>query len=229
MLSGFGLAWAIAEKIPGQLTHDQAEALWDAALRLKKKAHIVEIGSYQGRATVILGMAAELVGARVTAVEPFADGGTDREQFEANIAVAELKDVVTLLAEPSAAVRSSWTDPIDLLYIDGKHQSGAFRNDLRWSLMLAPGAEMLVHDCFSSIGVTAGVLTRVLTSRRYTYRSRVGSLARFQLKSPSFAERLLILRQLPWFARNIVVKVSLKVRRLDIAARLGHHTLENPY
>ncbi len=233
-MTDFDTAWAQAEAIGGWLTRDQAKALWDATLRLPEGAHVVEIGSHKGRSTVVLGTAARLVGARVTAIDPFIEGrlfgGTPtRKIFEANIEAAGLTDVVTLLPEKSTAARPHWTEPIDLLYIDGKHDYWTFTDDLRWSKAMAPGAEILVHDCFSSIGVTSGVLLKVLPTRHYTYIDRAGSLARFLLRTPRWADRLRIVGEMPWFARNFVLKVLLRLRLRPVAAALGHAGPYDPY
>ncbi len=234
MISGFDAAWAIADPIPGWLTREQARVLWDATARLPHGSHVVEIGSHQGRSTVILGTAARLSGARVTAIDPFVEGrlfggGPTRRRFEQHMATAGLEDVVTLLAEYSTRARPGWTDQIDLLYIDGKHDYWTFSDDLRWSERMAPGAEILVHDCFSSIGVTTGALVKILPARRYTYLDRAGSLARFELRAPRWADRARILREMPWFARNFVLKVLLRLRLRPVAAALGHAGPYDPY
>jgi hypothetical protein len=231
---GFDEAWAIAAGIRGWLTRAQARMLWDRAQALGDGATIVEIGSHQGRSTVVLARAAQAVGARVTAIDPFVDGrlfggaGT-RKLFEANTEAAGVSRTVTLLAEYSTRARPGWTDRIDLLYIDGKHDYWTFSDDLRWSAFLAPGREILVHDCFSSIGVTCGLLVRVLPSRRYAYLDRAGSLARFALRPPTARDRLRMLAQLPWFARNVVVKVLLRLRLGPVARLLRHEGPYDPY
>jgi predicted O-methyltransferase YrrM len=232
--SGFESAWAIADEIPGWLKREQAAALWHAARRLRPGTHIVEIGSHQGRSSVVLGRAAQMVGARVTAIDPFVDGKllggpSTRDRFEANIARAGLTDTVELLMDYSTRARPGWTGRIDLLYIDGKHDYWTFTDDLKWSTFLVPDGEILVHDCFSSIGVTSGVLAKVLPSRRFVFTDRVGSLARFRLSQPAARDRMRILRQLPWFARNVVVKVLLRLRLRPVAGLLGHAGPYDPY
>ena len=57
---------------------------------------------------------------------------------------------------------------------------------------LPPGASVLVHDAFSSIGVTLGILLRVLPARDLAYVRRTGSMALFQRRRPSLADRLRI-------------------------------------
>jgi hypothetical protein len=232
--SGFESAWAVAERIPGWLTDAQAVTLWRAALRLAPGAHIVEIGSHQGRSTVVLARAAQAVGARVTAVDPFVTGRlfggpSTRELFAANVRAAGVEPAVTLLAQYSTQARPVWSEPVDLLYIDGKHDYWTFSDDLRWSRFMALDAEILAHDCFSSVGVTCGVLARILLSRRYTYVDRAGSLARFRLRRPRAADRLRVLRELPWFLRNVLIKVLLRLRLRGVARAFGHAGQHDPY
>lgn len=230
----FDQAWTVAERIPGWLTRDQAVALWEAAHRLSRGGRIVEIGSHQGRSTVVLGYAARELGLQITAIDPFVDGRlfggeSTRGKFEKNLAAAGLTDVVQLVVDYSTRLRPRWSQPFDLLYIDGKHDYWTFTDDLRWSRHLAEDGEIMVHDCFSSIGVTSGVLARVLPGRRYTYLDRVGSLARFRLRRPGAADRLRILGELPWFSRNVGLKVLLRLRLYPLARAVGHQGRYDPY
>jgi predicted O-methyltransferase YrrM len=232
--SGFESAWQIAAEIPGWLTRAQAMALWHAVRRLPAGATIVEIGSHQGRSTVVLGHAAALIGGHVIAIDAFCEGrllggAATRQRFEANIARAGLTGAVDLLVAYSTQARPQWTRPIDLIYIDGKHDYWTFTDDLRWSAHLPPDGQIFVHDCFSSIGVTSGVLAKVLPSRRYAFADRVGSLARFHLRRPDGADRWRLVKQLPWFARNVVIKVLLRLRLRPVAAALGHTGPYDPY
>ncbi len=216
------------------MTREQGLALWTAARKLGEGDVILEIGSHQGRSTVVLGAAARTVGATVVAVDPFVDGrlfggSPTRQRFEANIEAAGLTDVVELVAAYSTKLRPDWTRSITLLYIDGKHDYWTYTDDLRWSSHLPAGGEVLVHDCFSSIGVTLGTLAKVLFGRRYTYLDRATSLARFRLAPPSAADRVRVLAQLPWFCRNVGMKVLLRLRLRSVARFLGHDSPYDPY
>jgi hypothetical protein len=208
--------------------------LWDAASRLGSGAVIVEIGSHQGRSTVILGSAARLVGARVIAIDPFVDGrlfggAQTRLRFEKHIADAGLDDIVELVVGYSTKLRPTWDQPFDLLYIDGKHDYWTFTDDLRWSAWLPDGGEILVHDCYSSIGVTLGVLAKVLPSRRYRYLDRSDSMARFALGSPTGADRGRVLGELRWFTRNVIIKIGLRLWPGRAVTVLGHSGPHDPY
>jgi hypothetical protein len=130
---------------------------------------------------------------------------------------------VELVPEKSTALRPRWHEPLDLLYIDGKHDYWTVRDDLRWAEHLPEGAPVLIHDAFSSIGVTLGLLGHELPGRRLRYVGREGSLARFAVGAPTSADRLALLAQLPWFVRNVAVKIVLR------AARLFGSTRPDPY
>jgi predicted O-methyltransferase YrrM len=234
MTIDFDTAWAQVATVPGWLTEGQARMLWEAVCRLPEGATVVEIGSHQGRSTIILGHAARTVGARVVAIDAFVDGrlfggASTRDRFTANIEAAGLTDVVELVVGYSTKLRRTWTRPFDLLYVDGKHDYWTYVDDLRWSAHLPPGGEVLVHDCFSSIGVTAGTLVKVLAGRRYTYVDRSRSLARFAVRGPGLADRWRVVAQLPWFLGNVCLKVLLRLRLRRVAGWFGHGGAYDPF
>lgn len=228
-MGDFDAAWRRADSVPGWLTPAQGRALWDAAQQVPPGGRLVEIGSHQGRSTVVLGSAARDHGATLVAIDPFVDGRLfggqpTRARFEANVAAAGLDEVVRLVPERSTDLRPRWDEPIDLLYIDGKHDYWTVADDLRWVAHLPAGAPVLVHDAFSSIGVTLGLLLRVLPRRELRYVGRTGSLARFEVGSPAARDRLRLLAELPWFLRNVAVKIALRAARLA-----GHTSTPDPY
>lgn len=231
----FAEVWEHASKVPGWLTEAQARLLWDTAGSLPPTPLVVEIGSHQGRSTLMLAARARSKHGTVVAIDPFVDGrlfggARTRDLFEQNVARAGLTGTVELLAEYSTRALPSWSRRVDYLYIDGKHDYWTLSNDLRWARHMPPGSPMLVHDCYSSIGVTLGILVHVLSSRTLTYERRVGSLALFRVARPTFADRLRILAELPWWLRNVVIKVLLRLRLRSVAARLfGHRSEYDPY
>ena len=73
---------------------------------------------------------------------------------------------------------------------------------------------MLVHDAWSSVGVTLALLTTTVLSRRWRYAGRAGSLAEFE-RVPDVAlagNAARQLRELGWFARNLAVKALIVAR-----------------
>jgi hypothetical protein len=230
----FDAIWPIADSIPGWLTAGQAELLFEQASALPAGATAVEIGSHQGRSTVVLASALDARDGRVVAIDPFVEGrlfggSKTRQEFERHVAMAGVENSVELLCDYSTRARKTWTRHFELLYIDGKHDYWTLSDDLRWRVHLPAGAPVLVHDCFSSIGVTLGVLRHVLPARDLRYERRTGSLALFRVGRPSARDRLRILGELPWWARNVVVKVLLRLRLRPVARLLGHDSPYDPY
>ena len=79
---------------------------------------------------------------------------------------------------------------------------------------------MLVHDCYSSIGVTLGILAHVLPSRGCATSGEPGRWRSSGSARPTRADRLRILAELPWWIRNVVIKVLLRLRLRPVAALL---------
>jgi SAM-dependent methyltransferase len=206
--------------VEGWLTEAQAARLDRCARAVPDGGRIVEIGSFRGRSTIVLARAAP-PGAEVVAIDPHL--GSDRgpqeiaadpelgEQetrlFRANL---ERHGVLERVRHVRMLSSAAPLEPgIDVLYVDGAHRFGPARDDLvRWGACVRDGGTMLVHDSFSSIGVTLALLVAVAPSRRWRYAGRDGSLAQFAADGgggPVSALRQLA--QLPWFARNVALKV----------------------
>ena len=226
--------WAVADRVTGWLSPEQARLLHGAASALGPASTVVEIGSYEGRSTLVLAHAVAGRGSRVVAVDPWIDtwkfgrAGT-RERFDRGLRDAGLSDVVEVFARRSQDVRPEWRDAIDLLYVDGKHDALSVLDDLLWVDHVRPGGAVLVHDAFSSVGVTLGILVGVLPRGRLRYTGRVGSLAMFRRDTPSFVDRTRLVRQVPWWLRNLVVKVTLRLRLTTLTRALGHNGTHDPY
>lgn len=225
----FEHAWRHAAGIDGWLTEDQARVLYDEVARVAP-ARVIEIGSHLGRSTVVMATA----GASVTAIDPFPHdwryGRPDTEtRLRAHLTQAGVAERVDVVVATSAAVRADWDQEVRLVYVDGKHDHWTCRDDLRWSEHARRGDTVLVHDAFSSLGVTSALLRDALTGSTLRYVDRTGSLARFEVATPCLTERARVLREVPWFARNLVVKLMLRLRLRPLAAVLGHHDAADPY
>lgn len=230
---GFAAAWAVADPIEGWLTRAQAAVLYDAAAALPPGSTVVEIGSHQGRSTVVLASALP-PGGTVVAVDPFDPawryGGADtRALLLDHLASAGVAARVVVRVETSRVARTSYDGPVDLLFIDGKHDYWTVRDDLLWAARLADGGRVLVHDAFSSLGVTTALLRTLLVSGDLAYAGREGSLARLHRARPTPAQRLRVLAEVPWWVRNLVVKVALRLGLRPVARALGHGLPEDPY
>jgi hypothetical protein len=233
----FAAAWAGVADVQGWMTQAQAGRLWDRASELSSGDQIVEIGSFHGRSVIMLATAAP-DGVGITTIDPHAgndrgpqeiagfvdEAEMDNEQFFANLEAAGIRQRITHLRQFSDRAHDGVHGEIALLYIDGAHRFAPARADLvSWGARVRNGGTMLVHDSFSSIGVTLALLVTTMVSGRWAYRGRSGSMAEFERCDLTIAGRARAvgahLAQLPWFARNVLIK-SLLFARLGRVARL---------
>jgi hypothetical protein len=205
----------------------------------------VEIGSFQGRSTIVLASAAP-DGAIVYAIDPhagndrgpeeiagYADAAAgDHAAFLVNLDAADVSDRVTHLRMFSDEALAEIRGHADVLYIDGAHRYAPARADIRdWGRRVAPGGAMLIHDSFSSVGVTLAILRELVFGRRFRYVGRSGSLAiyRRDLHGGRARNAARQLAQLPWFVKNLALKVGLKLGLGKALRRLGRAVPEWPY
>lgn len=235
-MSDFTASFRLAGDIDGWMTEAQGRLLHDSASALEPGAIAVEIGSHHGKSTVVLARALP-AGARLVAVDPFADerwgGGSDAlAVFEANLERAGIADRVELQRGYSTDIARGWSAdrPIRLLYIDGAHDYGSAADDIvLWRPWLAHDAVVMVHDAFSSLGVTQAVVRHLGFDRDFAYDRAAGSLVRFTRSAPSLASRLRLLSRMGYFGRNVAVKGALRLQRPGIARALGHRGSHAPY
>ncbi len=227
-----------APEVEGWLTPAQAGRLAAAAAGPRPDGEVVEIGSFRGRSTIVLARAA----GSVVAIDPHAGGDRgpqeiapqaargveDHGAFLANLRAAGVADRVRHVRKPSARALGDVQGPVALLFVDGAHRLGPARSDLvSWGRRVAPGGRMLVHDAWSSVGVTLALLTTTAPSPRWRYAGRTGSLAEYErlgapLRGAARARDLgRQLGELPWFARNVAIKALLLAGRRRAAERLG--------
>jgi Methyltransferase domain len=243
-------ALAAIEQVEGWLSAEQARQLFERAAAVPPGGTIVEIGSCRGRSTIILGLAAG-EGVAVIAIDPHAgndrgpgewqttrmQGEADRVAFEENLARAGVADRVRHLRLRSSDAHTEIVGDVALLFVDGAHRYSEARGDISgWGRRVAPGDWMLVHDAFSSVGVTLAILRELALGSLFIYRGRSRSLALYQRATAPLGLRdrtaggLNHLRQLPWFARNLAIKLALATGLESGAAALGHRVGEGlPY
>jgi hypothetical protein len=148
--------------VEGWLEDAEADLLIAAAehaLRATAAPHaIVEVGSYCGRATTVLGRVARAVRpeAKIYSIDPH-DGrvgaldqrlvshGPTLEKFRRNMERAGLTDLVEVIQGRAAAV--CWSRPVGLLLVDGLHDYFNVAQDFyqfeRW---IVPGGLVAFHD-----------------------------------------------------------------------------------
>ena len=93
---------------------------------------------------------------------------------------------------------------------------------------------MLIHDSFSSVGVTLAILRELLASSRFRYVGRARSLTEFRADlDGTLRSRLgnaaLLLAQLPWFVRNLSIKVLITAKLGGVLKAITRREPEWPY
>lgn len=247
-LRTFDEALTAVRDVDGWMSPDQAERLYRAALSTRPGDQIVEIGSFRGRSTIVLASAANSE-AKVVAIDPHAgndrgpqeiegfaqQAATDHEVFNANLAAAGVTNRVSHVRKFSDDAHGDVEGQIAVLYIDGAHRFAPARKDIvEWGARVVPGGTMLIHDSFSSVGVTLAILRELLWGSRFRYVGRARSLTEFRADlDTSTSGRVLnaatLLLQLPWFAKNLVIKVLLTLKLGTVLRRVTGAEPEWPY
>ncbi len=243
----FEQAWNAVSAVDGWLADVQARRLYDAAQRVPNGGRIVEIGSYHGRSAIVAALAAPHVG-EVVAIDPHGgndrgpqqwngrpeDGQSDNEIFERNLTNAGVRSRIRHVRAMSDTAHNEVPGEIDLLYVDGSHRFAAARKDIvGWGAKVTPGGTMLVHDSFSSIGVTFALLSTTAVGSGWRYIGRSRSMTEYRRDELSAVQRLTNaarqLAVLPWFARNLVIKGLIAAKLGRFTRFLGHDGDTWPY
>jgi Methyltransferase domain len=240
--TGPGQVLDTLQGVEGWLSGDQARRLFERARAVPPGGTILEIGSFRGRSTIVLASAAP-DGATVVAVDPHAgtdrgpqqihgrldEGAADHAAFTDNLRRAGVAERVRHVRRSSADALSEVDGPLDLLYVDGAHRYRPARGDLvAWGARVRPGGTMLIHDAFSSVGVTLAILRGLVLGGEFHYVGRTASLAEYRRVAAPLTplarggSALRQLAQLPWFLRNLAIKLALVLRLRPVALALGH-------
>jgi len=238
--STFDEVTTVVSGVEGWMTPGQARRLWTCSKAVAEGGRIVEIGSFRGRSMIVLASAAA-PGVELVAIDPhagndrgpqeiegFAEAAADDfEVFNANLAAAGVADRVRHVRKFSGEALVDVPGDIDLLYIDGAHRFGPALDDIkRWSAKIKPGGELLIHDCFSSVGVTGALVASLFFGSDFRYLGRSESMTHYRREPLSTKERAgNAARQaanLPWFVRNVIIKALILAKLGRVTRLFGH-------
>jgi predicted O-methyltransferase YrrM len=160
----------LADRVTGFMPADEGRALHDAASRYFDHGIGVEIGTYCGKSTLLLGAAAVAADSVLYTIDhhhgseehqpgweyhdaSLVDDVTGRfdtlPTFRRTLDEAGLDDNVVAVVGKSAVVARGWRTPLQLLFIDGDHSEAAAHQDFdSWARWVMVGGALLIHDVF---------------------------------------------------------------------------------
>jgi MMP 1-O-methyltransferase len=153
--------------IPGWLTDEEADALYELARACRGDGVIVEIGSWKGKSTVCLGLGS-LAGSSVPvyAIDPHADYRFG--DFKDNVERAGIVELVRPIASLSQPAADGFDEPIELLFVDGSHEYDLVLEDFeKWVPKVVDGGWIAFHDTTWTKGPRKVVGQAVYRSRRF--------------------------------------------------------------
>jgi predicted O-methyltransferase YrrM len=162
--------FSLAEQVIGFMPADEGRALYDAAVTYLGDGVGVEIGTYCGKSTVMLGAAAQQTGGVLYTIDhhhgseellpgwEYHDTSMVDEvtglfdtlpTLRHTLDAAGLDDHVVAVVGRSSVVARSWRTPLQLLFIDGGHTDAAAQQDFDgWARWVAVGGALVIHDVF---------------------------------------------------------------------------------
>jgi MMP 1-O-methyltransferase len=166
-VSDFAPVKALIADVPGWLSDEEGEALYELARACSARGVIVEIGSWKGKSTICLGLGSRAgSGVRIFAVDPHADHR--HGEFKDNIERAGIADLVTPVKGLSQEVAGGFHESIELLFVDGSHEEALVREDFdEWVPKVVDGGIVAFHDTTWHDGPRKVVAEKIFGSRQF--------------------------------------------------------------
>jgi hypothetical protein len=190
-------AWDAAKHVPGFLLEQEARFLGMMAVCAPRDGVIVEIGSFKGKSTVMLGKLAERYGiGPIVAIDPHtfhntelvehrtAPDATSYDAFLNHLEVARVSKYIEVHRAFSSEVATSWSRPIRFLWIDGDHSYPGAKSDFDgfFPHLLSNGFVAL-HDALHEFsGPIRVFIEDMLRSDRFGAAGFVNSIAWSQFR-----------------------------------------------
>jgi predicted O-methyltransferase YrrM len=166
-MSDFDEVKELIKDVPGWLSDEEGEALYELARACTGQGVIVEIGSWKGKSTICLGLGSRAGnGVRIFAVDPHAD--YRHGEFRDNIERVGIADLVAPVKGFSQQVADGFEEPVELLFVDGSHEEDDVREDFeKWVPKVVEGGIVAFHDTTWHAGVRRVVAEKIYGSRQF--------------------------------------------------------------
>ncbi|BBX19659.1 hypothetical protein CRI77_17640 [Mycolicibacterium duvalii] len=160
----------LADRVTGFMAADEGRALYDTALAYLADGVGVEIGTYCGKSTVLLGAAAKQTGGLIFTVDHHHGSEEHQAGWEYHddsmvdpvtglfdtlptlrhtLDAAGLDDHIVAIVGRSPVVARGWRTPLRFLFIDGGHTEEAASRDFDgWAKWVDVGGALVIHDVF---------------------------------------------------------------------------------
>jgi predicted O-methyltransferase YrrM len=158
------------EEIKGFMPNHEGEALMSWARTFSKIGPLLEIGSFCGKSSIYLGLAAKEKNQVVFTIDHHK--GSEEHQlneeyfdpeiydeslnsvntfplFLKNIRIFDLEDSVIPIVSSSARVAKGWNKNLGMVFIDGSHSLESATLDYEsWGSHIKNGGALVIHDIF---------------------------------------------------------------------------------
>jgi MMP 1-O-methyltransferase len=162
--------FALSEQVTGFMPADEGHALYSAALRYLDSGACVEIGTYCGKSTLLLGAAAQQRDSVLFTIDHH--HGSEEHQagweyhdtsmvdevsgrfdtlptLRRTLDAADLDDHVVAIVGKSTTAARLWRTPLQMVFIDGGHSEAAAKADFDgWARWVIGGGALVIHDVF---------------------------------------------------------------------------------
>jgi MMP 1-O-methyltransferase len=188
--------------VEGWLNDREGRRLYQLATQCTGRGVIVEIGSWKGKSTIWIGQGSLAgKGVKIHAVDPHTGSPQHHEvlgqvwtfdQFQRNIKAAEVDSVVVPHVDFSESVAKTFTEPVELIFIDGLHEYEGVKTDFdAWYPKVIDGGWMAFHDSTCWDGVRKVVTDHLFKSTRFRKLGFTSSITYGQkVAHNTFAERV---------------------------------------
>jgi len=187
--------WAIVESIGGFLSAKEAGFLYWAATHWPVDGPVLELGSYEGRSTIVFARAGRQVHAvdawslGVEDLSAYGGGATSAHdvlgRFKENIQRAQVEAHVRIHRGLTQDVGRRWHTSGAILFVDAGHTYADVKGDVEiWTPHLLQAGLMIMHDVLGDVYLDVTRAASELLQQGWRVAASAGSIVAFTRKSP---------------------------------------------